>query len=499
MVAFTLTADDAPIADAPVSVSVGSTRVPATTDAAGKASVTIEAADLAAGSQQATISYAGDARFQAATGSVTIQVDPAAATVALTLTPTGTGTTTAAAAISSATGVDAAGTVDFVVDGATVGSQAVSAGQASVELAAGLPIGDHAVVANFIPAQPQQVAAASGAGTLSISKAAATVTASGHSDTVRFGDSGTVNLAVQVATPGVDLTGAVNLVDPSTGAVLAEGSTDAAGTASLDFTNTADPGSTTYTVSYAGNDAVQGSQIGYTFQTTQTDVDFGIVKPTLKPGESGTVTLSVIGSPQTPTGTATITVDGNQIANGALDGNGKISGQLSSVTAGSHDIAGELLGRCPVRRRQHLVDADRQGADRQSRTRTPRRRSNASNPCPASATACVDLSNTQGVAAVRRAGDLRSRLDHVRSCRLPDTGRHVQRVLVRQGPQEHDLRRRADAELGVLQRRHRLPRGQPVGAVARLHPPVVLGVGDVLRLSVGGRHRLRVRLGAVLS
>ena len=392
MVAFTLTAGGAPIADAAATVELGDDRWSVTTDAGGEASVTIGTADLVAGRQQATITYAGDARYLAASGSVTIQVDPAAATVALTLTPAATGSTAVVAAVSTATGVDAAGTIDFTVDGAAVGSQPVAAGQASVDVAAGLSIGDHAVVATFSPARPKQIAAANGTGTLTISKAAATVTATGHSDTVRYGDHGTVNIAVQSSTPGVDLTGAVTLLD--NGTVVVEGATDATGTASLDFLDTADPGAKSYTVSYAGNDVVSASEAQFTVQTTQTDVDFGIDKPTLKPGESGTITLSVIGTPQTPTGTAQISVDGVEIASGALDASGKISGQVTSVGAGGHDVAGVAHGdvrfagdngSSTLTVKQPIANPNSDGAAAIE----------ASNPCPASAVACVDLSNTQ--------------------------------------------------------------------------------------------------------
>ena len=54
-------------------------------------------------------------------------------------------------------------------------------------------------------------------------------------------------------------------------------------------------------------------QSDFAVTTTRTDVDISIKKPTLKPGESGTVTVSVLGTPQTPTGTATVTFDGTVV------------------------------------------------------------------------------------------------------------------------------------------------------------------------------------------
>ena len=86
----------------------------------------------------------------------------------------------------------------------------------------------------------------------------------------------------------------------------------------------------------------------------------------------------------------------------------------------------------------------------------------ASNPCPASASACVDLSNEQAWLQIGRADHLRPGADHLGRVRLADPGRHVLGVLAGQEPQVQPVQRRADAELGVLRRRHRLPPGQPV-------------------------------------
>ena len=100
--------------------------------------------------------------------------------------------------------------------------------------------------------------------------------------------------------------------------IVAEGDTDAAGNASLSVYNTADPGSKTYTVSYSGGAAVDASTSQFAVQTTQTNVDIAISwTDDLLPGGDAVITADIIGTPQSPSGNATISYDGNQIAGGA--------------------------------------------------------------------------------------------------------------------------------------------------------------------------------------
>ena len=111
----------------------------------------------------------------------------------------------------------------------------------------------------------------------------------------------------------------------------------------------------------------------------------------------------------------------------------------------------------------------------------------ASNPCPAAASACVDLANEQ--AWLQSGGQITYGPVPITSGKSGARTR-VGMFSVFWRDKNHKsqpVRRRPDAELGVLRQRHRVPPGQPVEAIERLHPPVLGRVGDVLRHALGGR------------
>ncbi|WP_170315474.1 Ig-like domain repeat protein [Nakamurella deserti] len=392
-VTFALAAAGGPVpATATAAVSIGSTvverRVPVGADGAG--SVVLDAADLTPGTHVVSVAYAGDPAFAAAAARTTLTVQPATSSIELALTPLGSGATTAAATVGTATGVPAEGTVAFTIDGARVGETTVTDGVAAMEVAPGLGIGTHQMDAVFTPAVPGRLIAAGTSAVLTVSRTTTSVMATGSSEAVRYGDSSVVTVAVTPTGPPADLTGAVTVVVGGT--TVAEGTTDAAGTAALEFTTTVDPGTQSYTVSYAGNDRVEPAQTEMALTTTRTSVDIGIDTPNLKSGESGTVRISVIGSPQNPTGTATVTYDGAVVAEGTLDADGDLSARLGPVTPGTHTIAVTYGGDVrfdgaqaseTLKVKEPVVNPNADGAAA----------INASNPCPAKAAACVDLAN----------------------------------------------------------------------------------------------------------
>ena len=177
--------------------------------------------------------------------------------------------------------------------------------------------------------------------------------------------------------------------------IVAEGDTDAAGTASLSVYNTADPGSKTYTVSYSGGAAVDASTSQFAVQTTQTNVDIAIFwTDNLVPGGDAVITADIIGTPQSPSGNTTITYDGNQIASGAVDENGKISGTATAVTAGDHQVQVSYAG--DVRFQPNTSSATLTVTEPVANPNAAgAAAAQAGNPCPATASACVDLSNEQ--------------------------------------------------------------------------------------------------------
>ncbi len=321
---------------------------------------------------------------------------PVAATTTLTLTvtpdPAGS---TVLAVLSTSTGVPATGTVTFSVDGAALGTAAVADGQASIVIPAGLPVGDHSAAATFAPDNTATVTAASASAAFAATKAGSAVSASVGKDSIRYGDQEQFEITVQApgAPAGTDLTGHVTVADGAE--IVAEGDTDPAGNAALSVYNTADPGSKTYLVSYSGGAAVEASTGQFTVQTTQTNVDIAISwTDNLLPGGDAVITADIIGTPQSPSGNATISYDGNQIAGGAIDDNGKIRGTASAVTAGDHQIkvsyAGDVrfepnTSSATLTVKEPVANPNAAGAAA----------AQASNPCPAAASACIDLSNEQ--------------------------------------------------------------------------------------------------------
>jgi hypothetical protein len=311
----------------------------------------------------------------------------AAATVTLTVADG-----SVRAQVTAADGRAVAGAVAFTVDGAAAGSASVAGDTATVPLPPGLAVGDHAIAAAFTPADATAVAATLGTTTYAAAKAPSTVTAGTAKDTIRYGDQGA--FVVTVAAPGAsDLSGHVAVLDGET--VVAEGDADASGHASLDVYNTADPGPKTYTARYDGNASIDASTAQFTVTTTQTDVDIVISftdKPT--PGSDVTVTADVVGTPQSPSGNATITVDGTQVASGAVNAKGVITGVASAVTAGDHTVTVSYAGdvrfepdtaSTTLTVKEPVTNPNAGGAAA----------TQASNPCPASASACIDLANTQ--------------------------------------------------------------------------------------------------------
>ncbi len=224
-------------------------------------------------------------------------------------------------------------------------------------------------------------------------KATVTLTASAGDGQVRYGDQSAFIVTVRSATAGSDLSGHVAVLDGT--AVVAEGDADATGSVQLGFLNTADPGSKTYKVTYSGNPEVTGSAIELPVRTTQTNVDIAIDWPEdATPGKDVTISADVIGTPQTPSGRATITVDGAPVADAAIADDGTISGTAKAVPAGDHAVevryAGDVrfeanTATATLTLKPPPVNPNQAGAAA----------AQASNPCPAAASACVDLSGEQ--------------------------------------------------------------------------------------------------------
>ncbi|WP_164479149.1 Ig-like domain repeat protein [Nakamurella antarctica] len=388
-VSFSLSAGSTPIPDAAVTVQVAGASQVIRTDAAGTGTATIAAAQVAPGPAAVTLTYDGDGAHPSASTSASLDVLPAAATLVLAASPSDAAATSVSAALSTNSGIDAAGAVTFDIDGVTSEPVAVSANQASFALPTSLALGAHTVTASYLPTAPDQVGPTTAASTVSIAQVSTGVTGSATKDAVRYGDQASFTIAVSAAAEA-DLTGAVKVTDGEQ--VVAEGTTNPQGQASLQFLNRFDPGSKDLTVTFAGSDRVGASQSQLTLVTSSTNVDISIVKPTLLPDGSGTVTVSIIGTPDKPTGQVTATLDGIEVANGEVDAAGKIGFTVSAVAAGDHQILVNYSGdkrfqantaKATLSVTPPVVNPNEAGAASLA----------AANPCPTTAAACVDLTN----------------------------------------------------------------------------------------------------------
>ncbi|MET0862957.1 MAG: Ig-like domain repeat protein [Nakamurella sp.] len=302
---------------------------------------------------------------------------------------------TVVAKVTTSSGVTAGGTVTFAVDGTALGPVALSNGQATIGVPAGLSVGEHTVTAEFTSDNSAAVANGSATAGFSAAKAGSALTASIDDGTIRYGDqeSFTITAQAPTAAAGTDLSGHITVHDGET--LIAEGDTDPAGQASLSVLNRADPGTKNYTVTYSGNAAVDAASTTLGVQTTQTDVDLTIDgTDDVLAGSNATITLDVIGTPDTPTGTATISYDGGQVAGGPIDGNGKLTATVPAVAAGDHQVqvsyAGDVrfepkTATATLSVQEPVVNPNAAGAAA----------AQANNPCPATASACVDLANEQ--------------------------------------------------------------------------------------------------------
>ena len=201
-----------------------------------------------------------------------------------------------------------------------------------------------------------------------------------------------MTIAVRSPAPVTDLAGHVTVRDGTV--VVVEGDTDAGGNASLWFLNTADPGDKTYTIAYAGNTMAAASTMDLPVRTTRTNVDITIDLPQdATPGKDVTISADVVGTPQTPTGQASITVDGAPISTAAIAADGTITGTAKAVPAGDHTVEVSYAG--DVRFEPNTATATLSLTQAPTATSQPGGAAAQASPCPAAAAACVDLSDEQ--------------------------------------------------------------------------------------------------------
>ena len=325
---------------------------------------------------------------------------PAPVTVTVEAVRGADGFWTVQGAAALASGAPADGTLTIDLDATPLGTQPLVDGRVAVATPPALGPGEHVLLARFTPADATRVAAAETSTPLSIAKAGAAVsgtavTASG-AGSVRYGDRATVRVTVAPTVPTPDLGGPVTLLDGDT--VLAEGAADPTGTVDLEYLNRADPGPHDYRIRYAGNASVDPADGALTLQSTQTNVDLAISTPETStkplPGTDVPLVVSVIGTPDKPTGQVVVSADGTQLAAGTLDADGTFRATLPAITEGAHTVSVSYAGdtRFQPGQGEKAITATTPPVNPAASAAAGLQ---AANPCPASASACVDLSSQQ--------------------------------------------------------------------------------------------------------
>jgi autotransporter-associated beta strand protein len=294
-----------------------------TLNASGLATLTSGA--LTIGAHAITADSASDGNFAPSTsGELTQTVNQAATTTTLTASPTtavfGQPITVVATVGAVAPGAgQPTGSVRFTLDGADVGSCAISAGQATLTLPV-LPAGPHTLSAVY-SGDSNFASSTSAALTQTILRGQSTTKLTATPAAGVFGQSVTFTATVAAVAPSTgSATGMVTFLDGTTslGSALLSG-----GTARLSVSDLV-VGSHTITAVYGGDDNFSGSTSAALAQT----VDPASTTITL----SGTATTTVFGQP------VTLTVIVAAVAPGAGTPTGTVNFREGSTTLGSASL-----------------------------------------------------------------------------------------------------------------------------------------------------------------
>jgi len=291
---------------------------------------------LAGGSHSITCVYSGDTNFTGSScAALVIAVGTAATTTtvpALTSITYGSSAVLTANVTSTVAGTPT-GTVTFKDGTTTLGSGTVSGGTASYT-ALGLTGGTHSITAVY-SGDTNYTASTSSASTLTVNKAASSVTDSASPATITFGSSTTLSATVTGVTGGVTPTGTVSFYN---GATLIGTGTITAGVASV-ATTTLPVGTDSITAVYNGdgNYTTSTTVTAATVTVNQATSTIGVAAnpATITYGAATLLTATV--TPAAASGTVTFKDSGVTIGTGTLSG-GIATYNATALAGGTHSI-----------------------------------------------------------------------------------------------------------------------------------------------------------------
>ncbi|HYF92747.1 MAG TPA: Ig-like domain repeat protein, partial [Symbiobacteriaceae bacterium] len=278
------------------------------TDATGLATASYLVIN-SAGSYTIGAAFAGDSDITAASGTGTLTVSAAPATLTV---PDVTDAYLSTVTLSATLSPNLAGkTVTFTVNGVAAGSGVTDGtGVATVSYLVVNSVGTYPIAASF--AGDGQATSATGAGTLTVNQAPGSMTVAPVTGTYKS----TVNLTATLA-PGVagkTVTFTVN------GAAAGSGTTDAAGVVTVAYPADLSVGMYDIVATFAGDADISAASDTDNLTVTQATGSMTVADATGLVGE--TVTLTATLTPGVTGKTVTFTVDGTNVGSGLTDAGG---------------------------------------------------------------------------------------------------------------------------------------------------------------------------------
>jgi hypothetical protein len=315
----------------------------------GSAQATFTTTTLSGGTHSITATYGGDNTFAGSSSSaVTQTVTPGSSSTAVTSSgnPTGFGATVTftatVSAVAPASGT-ATGTVTFKDGTTTMGSAALSGGQATFSTST-LSIGSHSIAAVY-GGDANFTGSTSAIFTQTISAGASTTTVTSSVNPTVFGQSVTFTAMVTGSGSGTP-TGTVTFLE---GIVTLGTGMLAGGKATLTKSNLA-VANHSVTAAYSGDANFASSTSAIFIQTVNKANSSTALVSSLNPADSGTTvsftaTVSAV-APGTGVATGTVTfLDGiKSLANITLNSSGKAVFSTSSLTVGTHSMTAKYNG-----------------------------------------------------------------------------------------------------------------------------------------------------------
>ena len=337
--------DSAIVATGNVVFTIDGVAQPAVAVSAGVATVSTNS--LTVGSHSVSASYGGDTNFLSSASSP-LSVSIAKVTSVVSSTPSATsvaaggGATVTTTVAPAANAVQASGTITFAVDGTSVGTVALTNGQASWAISA-LVSGAHSVTASY-SGDTNFLAGNAAPVTITAAKSATTVTLTPSATSLTYPAAFTATASVAQTLSTVAPSGSVTfLVDGSAVSTVAISS----GTATLPPLVLAG-GNHTVSASYTGDSSYLAESASAVTVTVKKPAAAPAVHPSPTPAVVGTVinavaTVAGVSGGSTPTGKVTFYLDGVNSGNLLLSG-GTVTYPISGASVGKHTVAIQYNG-----------------------------------------------------------------------------------------------------------------------------------------------------------